>query len=138
MNSADLCRRNGWKPGTVIEGYEQWLDGKKWDRIAITAVGEKAILAKTIATKRPTKDWEVYLGSEQIWVLDTRDWRMVKEGEDVSELTIDAALKILNDNKHDKQTWEAWIQGSCAKALTPFEAVAIAREYLRLVKGVKP
>ena len=54
------------------------------------------------------------------------------------DLTIDEALKILNDNKHDKQTWEAWIQSSCAKALTEFEAIAIAREYLRLEKGVKP
>ena len=71
-----------------------------------------------------------------------RNWRKVEGSEVVSELekdlTIDEALKILNDNKHDKQTWEAWIQGSCAKALTEFEAIAIAREYLRLEKGVKP
>ena len=69
-----------------------------------------------------------------------RNWRKVEGSEVVSELekdlTIDEALKILNDNKHDKQTWKAWLQGSCVKSLTEFEAIAIAREYLRLEKEV--
>ena len=30
MNSADLCRRNGWKPGTVIEGCEMRAGGEAW------------------------------------------------------------------------------------------------------------
>ena len=58
--------------------------------------------------------------------------------EPEKDLTIDEALKILNDNKHDGQSWKAWLLGSCVKSLTPFEAIAIAREYRRLEKEVKP
>ena len=142
MNSADLCRRNGWKPGTVIEGCEMRAGGETWDRVVITAVGETGILGRAVAIKRGAEGWQDQVLTEKGWTLAYRDWRKVEGGEVVSEpekdLTIDEALKILNDNKHDKQTWEAWIQGSCAKALTEFEAIAIAREYLRLEKGVKP
>ena len=142
MNSADLCRRNGWKPGTVIEGCEMRAGIEAWDRVVITAIGETNVLGRQVAIKRGAEGWQDQVLTEKGWTLAYRDWRKVEGGEVVSEpekdLTIDEALKILNDNKHDGQSWKAWLQGSCVKSLTPFEAVAIAREYLRLVKGVKP
>jgi hypothetical protein len=116
--------------------------GETWDRVVITAVGETGILGRAVAIKRGAEGWQDQVLTEKGWTLAYRDWRKVEGGEVVSEpekgLTIDEALKILNDNKHDGQTWKAWLQGSCVKLLTPFEAVAIAREYLRLEKGVKP
>ena len=54
MNSADLCRRNGWKPGTVIEGMRAGIE--VWDRVVITEVGETSILGKVVAIKRGRKD----------------------------------------------------------------------------------
>ena len=142
MNSADLCRRNGWKPGTVIEGCEMRAGGETWDRVVITAVGETGILGRAVAIKRGAEGWQDQVLTEKGWSLAYRDWRKVKGGEVVSELekdlTIDEALKILNDNKHDGQHWYMRIHRHCGSSLTPFEAIAIAREYLRLEKEVKP
>ena len=107
MNSADLCRRNGWKPGTVIEGCEMRAGGETWDRVVITAVGETGILGRAVAIKRGAEGWQDQVLTEKGWTLAYRDWRKVEGGEVVSEpekdLTIDEALKILNDNKHDGQ-----------------------------------
>ena len=42
LPDAELCRRNEWGPGTVLIGTE----GQETTIITITALGEKAILAK--------------------------------------------------------------------------------------------
>jgi hypothetical protein len=62
--SAEICRRNGWGPGTYLEA----------DRlvIRITAVGEEDILARTV--------WHEGIpiaGVEQQWSLEYRAWQEV-------------------------------------------------------------
>ena len=52
MNSAETCRKNGWVPGTVIEGRLVFDRVETWDRIVITAIGEAGILGKLSATQR--------------------------------------------------------------------------------------
>lgn len=42
MNDAELCRKNGWGPGTYLAGDE----GGDETVIKITAIGERAILCK--------------------------------------------------------------------------------------------
>lgn len=61
--SAEICRRNGWAPGTVLEGDE----GYGPTRIRITAVGERSILA--VAEN----------GRESNWTLAYRDWKEVPQ-----------------------------------------------------------
>lgn len=85
MNSADLCRRNGWKPGTVIEGCEMRAGIEAWDRVVITAIGETNVLGRQVATKRGTEGWQEQACSERSWDLAYRDWRKVEGGENVSE-----------------------------------------------------
>lgn len=135
MNSAELCRKNGWVPGTVIEGRLVFDRVETWDRIVITAIGEAGILGKLAATKRGTKGWQERKSGETYWNLAYRDWRKSEGGEAMSgstnDLTIEEAVKILNDRRHVAQRWEIEVHGSCAKVLTVFEALAIAREYLR-------
>ncbi len=78
MNSADLCRQNGWTVGTVLEGD----DGFGPDRIVITLrfngsrgktmtnqTNEESILAKYIGP----------MGREALWNLSFRDWKKVSE-----------------------------------------------------------
>ena len=62
-SSADLCRLNGWSPGTVLEGDE----GYGPERIVLTAVGEQHILARAVAG-----------GMEGHFTLECRDWREVE------------------------------------------------------------
>ncbi|HVT78358.1 MAG TPA: hypothetical protein VHD87_15080 [Acidimicrobiales bacterium] len=62
---AEVCRANGWGPGTCLVGDE----GYGPTVIEITAVGERCILAKClghngVAVNQP----------ENSWVLDARDW----------------------------------------------------------------
>jgi hypothetical protein len=63
MESADLCRANGWGPGTILEGDE----GRGPERIRITAVGEQVILATGLGKH----------DREGHWTLKMRDWRKV-------------------------------------------------------------
>jgi len=68
FNSAELCRGQGWGPGTRIvgdEGYGPCV-------IEITAVGEWSILAKCVDPHREERE-----GS---WTLAHRDWREIREG----------------------------------------------------------
>lgn len=64
--AADICRANGWGPGTHLVGDEGY--GPRI--IRITAVGETCILA--IAADR-SDDWEA------TWTLECRDWRAVPQ-----------------------------------------------------------
>ena len=45
LSDAEICRRNGWRPGTILVGKE---DGKE-STIKITAVGEDEILATELS-----------------------------------------------------------------------------------------
>lgn len=68
MSSADLCRANGWGPGTRISGDE----GYGPTVIEITAIGYEGILARCISHKgkpRPCR--------ERSWMLQYRDWKEV-------------------------------------------------------------
>lgn len=63
LSPAEICRRNGWGPGTKIVGDE----GYGPCTIEITAVGVYSILARCVEPH----------GSEyeQMWHLDGRDWK---------------------------------------------------------------
>lgn len=63
---SETCRLNGWIVGTVLVGDE----GFGPEKILITAIGDEAILARTIETG---KGISVKRG-EGIWTLSLRDW----------------------------------------------------------------
>lgn len=65
-NSADVCRKNGWGPGTRLVGDE----GYGPTVIEITAVGESAILAKMISHNEHPPSWT----HENTWTLQPREW----------------------------------------------------------------
>ena len=67
-NAADICRERGWVVGTYLIG-----DGGFGPKvIKITAVGERAILAKSISENG--KESEVHEG---IFHLTYRDWHVL-------------------------------------------------------------
>jgi hypothetical protein len=66
LSSAELCRTNGWGPGTRLVGDE----GYGPTVLEITAVGERSILAKAISFNGEPAD-----GYESKWTLDCRDWQ---------------------------------------------------------------
>ena len=69
MNSVEICEKNGWKAGTVLEGTEYYGErGSNTCRIKITALGEKTILAKCLT----------HNDRESTWTLAHRDWEEVK------------------------------------------------------------
>lgn len=72
MSSADLCRANGWKAGTILEGTESGPGWSHTTRIQIIALGEDDILAKCI-----WEDGKPERGHEGLWTLECRDWREV-------------------------------------------------------------
>jgi hypothetical protein len=63
LMSADLCRANGWGPGTILRNQE----GSEPERIKITAVGEHWVLATGFGPH----------DREGQWTLKMRDWRKV-------------------------------------------------------------
>jgi hypothetical protein len=68
MSSVETCRRNGWGPGTRLVGDE----GYGPTVIRITAVGEEWILA--VAESHGGEELHPI---EQVWTLESRDWREV-------------------------------------------------------------
>ena len=62
LSDAEICRRNGWRKGTVIEGDE----GNGPERIKITAVGLDRVLAVGPGEE---DEWD--------WSLTERNWRKV-------------------------------------------------------------
>lgn len=65
---ADICRENGWEPGTRLVGDE----GRGQTVIEITAIGEQHILAKIIShAGKPGSD------REGLWSLSCRDWEEI-------------------------------------------------------------
>jgi hypothetical protein len=77
MTSAELCRRNGWAAGDVLEGTESGNGWSCTSRILITAVGEDAVLAREIASRKGDGPWEETGRTESGWSLRFRDWRRV-------------------------------------------------------------
>ncbi len=73
LTSASLCRLNGWKPGTVLQGDSPVTPGAIPGRIRITAIGEDHILARAVGTG--VEDEVIH---EIQWPLQRRDWRRVK------------------------------------------------------------
>lgn len=66
FSAADICRANGWGPGTRLVGDE----GDGPTVLRITAVGVQEILAIVEThSGRPVAGWEA------AWSLDCRDWR---------------------------------------------------------------
>jgi hypothetical protein len=64
VSDADICRQNGWRRGTRLEGYEY---GER-AVIQITAVGDDQILARQISPEPEP---------ELSWTLSCRKWRRV-------------------------------------------------------------
>lgn len=76
LSSAELCRRNGWGPGTVLESIDRGLGV----RIRITAVGDVAVLAVHHLTLCGA-EWLGDTGfEEEIWQLSHRAWKAVGDG----------------------------------------------------------
>lgn len=78
-NSRETCDLNGWGPGTILRGHEEWANGKgAWSTIRITAVGETSMLGRCIRHER-TQDGEITdvrecNERENTWTLAYRDW----------------------------------------------------------------
>jgi hypothetical protein len=68
VTDAERCRKNGWKPGTLLAGDE----GYGVTVIRITAVGEDRLLARAIEHAGKPVNW-----GEQNWTLICRKWRKV-------------------------------------------------------------
>lgn len=68
--SAEICRRNGWKAGTILRGGESGPGWSYVDTIKITAVGFEYVLARIVYD-----DGE--LGHESTWALNCREWKAV-------------------------------------------------------------
>lgn len=69
LSSAEICRQNGWGPGTRLVGDE----GYGPTVIEITAVGRTGILALPIS-HNGIPEVRPY---ENSWTLDCRDWKEV-------------------------------------------------------------
>ncbi len=68
LSDADICRSRGWKVGTALVGNE----GFWTDRILITAIGERHVLArKTHRNGVPVES------REGLWTLHFREWHEV-------------------------------------------------------------
>jgi hypothetical protein len=65
LSDAELCRRNGWTPGTQLVGDE----GYGPTTITITAIGEHGILARCTNNR--------LIDRVTSWTLHCRDWREV-------------------------------------------------------------
>ena len=71
MTDADICRENGWVAGTRLVGDE----GYGPTVIEITAIGERAILAKAISFSGVKAKYD----TEFTWSLNYRDWKLVDD-----------------------------------------------------------
>lgn len=69
INSAELCRKNGWGVGTRLIGDE----GYGPTVIELTAIGEDSLLAKTISHNGEIEEYP----REGSWSLQNRDWKRV-------------------------------------------------------------
>lgn len=66
MEDAEICRRNGWRKGTLLVGDE----GYGPTVIRLTAIGESDVLARRVLQSGKTVD-----DNEGHWILTCRNWR---------------------------------------------------------------
>lgn len=71
MTEADYCRRKGWGVGTVLSGERHG----HVDRIRITAIGERLVLAVHVECDGR----EVPHRGEGPWTLTLRKWKVLKQ-----------------------------------------------------------
>lgn len=76
LSDAEICRRNGWKPGTLLSG----TDKQGTSVICLTAIGEDTILAKKIT--QDGKPVNPIVNRECFWDLHLRDWRRLPCNQD--------------------------------------------------------
>ncbi len=69
LSTAELCRINGWKPGTILAGDE----GYGVTEIVITAIGAHKILAKRLRHNGIQMDQK-----ESVWGLECREWEVAE------------------------------------------------------------
>ena len=84
LSDAELCRANGWTPGTVLEGRE--TVGRWWaeSQVRITAIGEQLVLARELKWRTSEDpEWKPVQRSETRWTFYERNWRVI-ESEDTT------------------------------------------------------
>lgn len=118
---AETCRINGWHAGTVLIGDE----GYGPEKIKITAIGESAILARTIETGKGV----AVDGSEGLWTLVYREWSSAAPGD-----TVDG-LRLLREANLAIREAVMWIDPHPPKASNPEQALRILEEWLAKYNG---
>lgn len=99
----ETCTLNGWGPGTLLRGYEDWSDGRGvWTTIKITAVGEGSILARCVRHEKTTPDGETIsdatcVDREKTWTLNDRDWTALDTDADTTATP--------HDDDPDSESW---------------------------------
>jgi len=75
LSNAELCRQQGWHEGSILEGETHDCEGRRVSiRIRITAIGERAILARMIMLGGI---WLHGAADELVYDLHGRDWEKV-------------------------------------------------------------
>lgn len=69
MSSAEICRKNGWRPGNFLEGDE----GYGPTVIQLTAIGAENVLARMISHDGKPADCR-----ESHWTLEYRGWKRIE------------------------------------------------------------
>jgi hypothetical protein len=93
-SDADVCRANGWGPGTRLVGDE----GYGPTVIEIRYVGERVIVAKAIS-----HDGEPMDVRESVWTLSCRDWRVVDSAPPAAPPS-EPARDLTPDERHVMRT----------------------------------
>lgn len=77
MTSAEICRKNGWDKGTRLKAVTgHGRHGTTTAVIAITAIGEEAVLAKHLLHNGSAPTFGPH---ESTWELGQCDWEEVKK-----------------------------------------------------------
>lgn len=92
-SAADLCRANGWGPGTRLVGDE----GYGPTVIEITAIGEARLLAKCLG-----HNGVAHRPHESTWVLDARDWRVATDDEIPAPLELGQRVRFTYNDQTEE------------------------------------
>ena len=76
LPSAELCRRNGWGPGTVLVAPPAHEAGAEL-RLQLTAVGDALVLARE--WEAAPGEWPGRLAAENVWDLSHRAWELSQD-----------------------------------------------------------
>ncbi len=109
IDAAEHCRERGWKVDDELEGDE----GYGVSRIRITAIGERAILAKMVAHKGfPVDSWE------GTWTLAHRDWKLATASvSDEKATTWTAEERAETTEQKQRDNADAYEKGPDGKPL---------------------